>query len=76
MEIGIHRIISIEIDDPKVLDVPFPCWTRHVQIISKNNFGEDVVDNFTLFSDEQDQLIFEENNQLPLHGLLTRRTPI
>ena len=64
MDLSIHRIISIEIDEPDDLDTTFTCFRRHVRITSKNSQNHITVDEFTLFANELDRLTIKYKEKL------------
>jgi len=64
MDLSIHRIISIEIDEPADLNAKFRCCRRHVRITSKNSQNHITVDEFTLFANELDHLTIKYKEKL------------
>jgi len=64
MDLSIHRIISIEIDEPGDLNAKFTCFRRHVRITSKNSQNHITVDEFTLFANELDHLTIKYKEKL------------
>ena len=63
MDLSIHRIISIEIDEPADLGTEYKCFLRHVRITSKSGL-HDTVDEFTLFANELDHLTIKYKEKL------------
>ena len=64
MDLSIHRIISIEIDEPGDLNQKFRACCRHVRITSKNSQNHIIVDELTLFATELDQLTIKYKDKL------------
>jgi len=64
MDLSIHRIISIEIDEPGDLNQKFRACCRHVRITSKDNQNHLIVDEFTLFATELDHLAIKYKEKL------------